>query len=447
VADHGAFGLSEFTGSEEGRGPLFDTTRTTFEGDHLPVGSGGNLPVPSTPAADPAQGDKIVIGAPLDVPKAVPLMAVRLGDRMIVSVPGEMTEEMGRRVRASVLAASAPAGITTTVISGLANEYADYFTTPEEFDAQHYEGGATIYGRASSVAIEESLDALAGALAAGKPAPTPYPYDPTNGAVPNAAAFPAGAATGKITTQPVASAARLGHPSLAWQGGPRGEDRPLDKAFVSVQRQVAVKVKVTVPTAPRPHRRHHPRRHGARGGPRFTGRISAARTRTVLRWRTVDSDLGLNMLWSVDSNGVYSARWEVPLDAPTGTYRFVVTANRYGLTSSSFRVVRAGSLTAAQVNAPAGHVAVVLHYPQPTVRESVGDPPGDLTADLTFRPETAASGRATFLVNGRPVTASAGSGGVFEIAAPAGAQVEVKPGSVADSHGNANGNTLTLANP
>src|SRR6266576_2375879 len=109
VADHGAFGLSEFTGSEEGRGPLFDITRTPFEGDHLPVGAGG---LPQNPVADPAQGDKIVIGAPLDIPKAVPLMAVRIADRMIVSVPGEMTEEMGRRVRASVLAAGAKAGIS-----------------------------------------------------------------------------------------------------------------------------------------------------------------------------------------------------------------------------------------------------------------------------------------------------------------------------------------------
>jgi hypothetical protein len=159
----------------------------------------------------------------------------------------------------------------------------------------------------------------------------------------------------------------------------------------------------------------------------------------------VDSDLGLNMLWSVDSNGLYSARWEVPLDAPTGTYRFVVSANRYRLASSSFRVVRANSLAAVPVNAPAGHVAVTLHYPQPTVHEAVGDPPGDLSADLTFRPETASSGRATFLVNGRPVTATAGSGGVFEVAAPAGTQVEVKPGAVTDSHGNSNANTLTLA--
>jgi hypothetical protein len=96
------------------------------------------------------------------------------------------------------------------------------------------------------------------------------------------------------------------------------------------------------------------------------------------------------------------------------------------------------------VNAEAGHVAVELRYPQPATREGVGDPPGDLDADLTFRPVVAPSGRATFLVDGRSVTANARSNGVFQVPAPAGAQVEVKPGAVADAHGNANGNALTL---
>jgi hypothetical protein len=404
VADHGAFGLSEFTGSEEGRGPLFDSTRQTFEGDHLPVGSGGNLPVPSTPAADPAQGDKIVIGAPLDTPKAVPLMALRIGDRLIVSVPGEMTAEMGRRVRAAVLAASARAGIRDTVIAGLANEYADYFTTPEEFDAQHYEGGATIYGRASSVAIQEGLVALAGSLASGKAAPKAYPYDPTNGVSPAGAPFPAGAAKGKITAQPAKTARRLGHPEVAWQGGTKGYDRPLDKPFVSVQR-------------------------------------SARRGRA---WRTVASDLGLNILWTVDSNGLYHAHWEVPLSAAAGKYRFVITANRYGLKSRPFAVRRSRGLTVVPVSAGAGRVGVELHYPEPTVREAVGDPPGDVTASLTARPAFARAGRATFRVGRRVITMRARPNGLFSIPAKAGAKVKLHAGDVTDSHGNANGNALTL---
>jgi neutral ceramidase len=420
VADHGSFGLSEFTGSEEGRGPLFDITRVPFEGDHLPVGAGG---LPQNPVADPAQGDKIVIGAPLDVPKAVPLLALRIANRMIVSVPGEMTEEMGRRVRAAVLAASAKAGISTAVISGLANEYADYFTTPEEYDAQHYEGGATIYGRASSVALQESLTALAGALASGKPAPAAYPYDPANGVAPNGGSFPPGAAAGKITAEPVASAARLAHPSFSWQGGARGYDRPLDKAFVSVQRLETRSTRA--PSGGRP---------GGRQGedaPVHDAKANAS-------WRTVDSDLGLNVLWTVDSNGRYTARWEVPLAAPTGKYRFVVTARRYGLTSRTFTVRPSRALTALRVNG-----GLELRYPPAQSHEAVGEPPGDVTADLTNRPSKAASGSATFLVNGKKVTVSVPVGGVIRI--PAGANVELKPGAATDGYGNANGNDLKLS--
>jgi neutral ceramidase len=355
-------------------------------------------------------------------------------------VPGEMTSEMGRRLRRSVLDASAGSGVTTAVIAGLANEYADYFTTPEEYDAQHYEGGATIYGRASSVALQEALDALAGTLAKGQAAPKPYAYDPTNGVPAAGDPFPSGAASGKITKQPPASAARLGHPALEWQGGERGFDRPLDKAFVSVQRQVTVKLKPRPAKKPRKHRR---RRHrGGRSSPQFTGKVRAART--VKRWRTVDSDLGLAILWTVDSGGAYRAHWEVPLDAHAGRYRFVITANRYGLKSRPFNVHASHALTAEPLNAGAGFVALQLRYPAANSREAVGDPPGDFTADLTERPEVASSGLATFSVNGRSVTVSEGDGGVFTAPAPAGATVKVSPGDVRDEFGNANGNSLTL---
>ena len=89
VADRAEFGLPQFTGSEEGRGPLFDVTGVPFEGHHHPVGSG-------------PQGVKIAAPLPVEVPEAVPLMALRVGPRMIVSIPGEMTAEMGRRVRDAV---------------------------------------------------------------------------------------------------------------------------------------------------------------------------------------------------------------------------------------------------------------------------------------------------------------------------------------------------------
>ena len=250
VADAGVFGQAEFTGSEEGRGPLFDVTRVPFEGDHLPVGTG-------------PQGDKIQAPVPLDVPKAVPLMAIQVGDREIVSIPGEMTAEMGRRVRHAVEQAARGHGIDRAVISGLANEYADYFTTPEEYDAQHYEGAATVYGRASSVALQETLVKLTRALVTGTTAPRPYAYDPRNGVGAKAPPFPRGAKRGNLIAQPKRGARRLLHPTVVWQGAPRGYDRPLDRAFVKV---------------PAPHRRPLAHRHV---GPRV-GRAVARRFRRRL---------------------------------------------------------------------------------------------------------------------------------------------------------------------
>ena len=69
---------------------------------------------------------------------------VRVGDRVIGSIPGEMTVGMGERVKEAMAAARAR---LTPVISGLANEFLQYFVTPEEYDRQHYEGGSQLYGR------------------------------------------------------------------------------------------------------------------------------------------------------------------------------------------------------------------------------------------------------------------------------------------------------------
>jgi hypothetical protein len=158
----------------------------------------------------------------------------------------------------------------------------------------------------------------------------------------------------------------------------------------------------------------------------------------------VASDLGLGILWTVDANGLYHAHWEVPLGAAAGKYRFVITANRYGLKSKPFAVRRSRGLTIVPVSAGAGRVGVELRYPEPTVREAVGDPPGDVTASLTARPAFARAGRATFRVGRRAIAVRARPNGVFSIPAKAGAKVKLRAGDVTDSHGNANGNALTL---
>jgi hypothetical protein len=286
VDSEAVIGLPLFTGSEEGRGPLYDVTQVPFEGRRLPARN----------PLRPTQGHKIPVIS-LDessVPNAVPLLAVRVGDRLIVSVPGEMTAGMGHRVRAAVLAASRRGGIRRVVISGLANEYLNYFATPEEYARQHYEGGSTLYGEFSSNLVMESLVGLATSLVRGLKAPEPHAFDPTNGVSPEGEPFSRGATAATPAEQPTST--RPGATaSFVWDGGLRGFDRPLDRAFVSIER------------------------------------VSGGR-------KVVTTDLGLRIVWEVDDEGRYTATWHVPSGTPSGTYRFLISANGYRLSSRAFRV-------------------------------------------------------------------------------------------------------------
>jgi hypothetical protein len=345
-------------------------THVPFEGRTSPVSAG-------------PQGDKLDANVPTDVPKAVPLAALRLGDRLVVTVPGEMTAEMGRRVRTAVLATARSAGVRRAVISGLANEYLQYFTTPEEYDRQHYEGGSTLYGRASSELLKESLVRLTGSLVKRVAAPPPYPYDPRNGLAADQPPFSSGAAHASAMAQP-STTQRLERAVFSWQGGLRGLDRPLDRAFVTIER------------------------HTGRG------------------WRAADSDLGLDILWDVDENGIYRAFWEVPRSAKRGRYRFVVTGNRYGLRSRPFEVVNS---TSVRVRPVAG--GVVLSY-KPAVVEQ----------DLTWRPPIHA-GRVMFRVANHPYVVHVRGGRVFKTPKGSGSVI-IPAGAARDRYGNRNTKPLTV---
>jgi neutral ceramidase len=368
AATEPSVGFPFLTGSEENRGPLYDVTQTNHEGQRLPFDAG-------------PQGRKIqAVGPPVaDFPTSVPILAIHLGDRILATVPGEMTAEMGRRTRAAVAAAAAPLGVKRVVLAGYANEYLHYFTTPEEYEQQHYEGGSTLFGRFSSYVVRDSLADLTARLASGRPAPEPHPFDATNGVAPDEAPYDPGAAAGSVIAQPAATV-RLARAAFAWQGGPRGFDRPLDRAFVRIER-----------------------RDGA-------------------GWRQVADDLGLPIVWRVDDHGRYSAQWQVPLDAQPGSYRFVVTANRYGLESARFRVSPARSLR-VRVAGIANHRA----------RLRLDYPPVDDADDLVSHPASASGGRVVASVAGRRVIATARRG---DVTVPLGRANTLTVLSAADRWGN-----------
>jgi neutral ceramidase len=378
VASDPVFGMAEVTGSEEGRGPLYDVTGVSLEGNTLPADTG-------------PQGDKIpFLAGAANVPHAVPMMALRIADRMLVSIPGELTVGMGTRIRAAVMGATSGFGITHVVIAGLANEYLSYFTTPEEYERQHYEGAATLYGKTASLLLQGTLTDLASQLVLREPSPTPYDYDPTNGVPANAAPFSEGADHANANAQPQTTA-RLARAAFGWSGGPRGFDRPVDGAFVHIRRQVG-------------------------GG-----------------WQDVTDDLGLQILWTVDDNGNYTATWEVPLDAATGSYDFQITANHYTLISDPFTVAPSDALRVTASRDANGHAQLQLEYPRAVEN-----------TDITYRPTAADGGSVSAETVSGTQTLRQSSGTHFDVPAAPGDSVTVPAGAFTDRFGNTNGKAATF---
>ena len=388
VDDKAVPGLPLLSGSDEHRGQLHENTGLVFEGERLPAEVG-------------PQGNKIQLepqGVP--IPQGAPLAIVRVGDGVVVSNPGEVTTEVGRRIKEAVRSAMVGTGVRSVAISGLANEYQGYFTTPEEYAWQAYEGGQTNFGKFSANLLVEQTGSLAASLAEGRPAPAPYEFDPTNGLQPDHTPFPEGAEQGEVLAQPV-GVERLERAAFSWRGGARGTDRPLDRAFVRVER------------------------------------------RADAGWRRVHDDLGTTIEWRVEGNeqvplgpgyvveaneGRYTAHWEVPLDTTPGRYRFVVTAKQYRLASASFPVTRGAQLAVEPVRASPGRAAFTLAYPQP-----------EPYADLTWRPQVSRGTPVTVLVSGERVRVSPSRRGVFEVAAAPGERVVVPARTVGDPYGNRTG--------
>ena len=119
---------------------------------------------------------------------------VRIGDDAILTVPGEPTVFFSHRLTKSM-------GLDPerTTVVGYTGDYCGYFTTPEEFCEQHYEGASTLYGRetlTSFVKDREPLVETVPSLAlADLYAPSVYNYT-DHLLTPDA---PSEASTGRIT--------------------------------------------------------------------------------------------------------------------------------------------------------------------------------------------------------------------------------------------------------
>lgn len=108
-----------------------------------------------------------VAGVPVEVaesiadpdkpPRKVPIAIFRIGDLVIATLPGEFTTMLGERLRKEIGDTVTTSGTAPerVLLIGLANGHVSYVTTPEEYDAQGYEGAQNLYGAATGPLIEK----------------------------------------------------------------------------------------------------------------------------------------------------------------------------------------------------------------------------------------------------------------------------------------------------
>ncbi|MGW6692565.1 neutral/alkaline ceramidase [Rhodococcus sp. NPDC054953] len=143
------------------------------------------------------------------VPHVLKIQILRIGEIYVVGGPAEFTIVSGLRIRRTV-AEELGVPLEKVIFNGYANGYSSYCTTPEEYDAQQYEGGSTLFGRNTLPAYQQGYARLASALRDGVDVPRgPAPRDlsafqPGFGADFPADAPPAGRAFGDVLVQPPA---------------------------------------------------------------------------------------------------------------------------------------------------------------------------------------------------------------------------------------------------
>ncbi|HJL19997.1 MAG TPA: neutral/alkaline non-lysosomal ceramidase N-terminal domain-containing protein [Sandaracinaceae bacterium LLY-WYZ-13_1] len=100
------------------------------------------------------------------IPTVLPVQLLRIGAFVLAALPNEPTTVAGRRLRRRLERALRPHGVARVHVTGYANAYAGYLTTPEEYRAQRYEGAYTLFGPRTLDAFAEAFDGLAPAVAA-----------------------------------------------------------------------------------------------------------------------------------------------------------------------------------------------------------------------------------------------------------------------------------------
>jgi len=245
-------------------------------------------------------------------PEVLPVSVARIGQLAIVAGPGEFTVMAGRRVRETVAQAMGlPLG--NVIFAGYTNAYAGYVATPEEYDAQHYEGASTHFGRRTLPAYAQLYQDLATALRNGQAvAAGPQPRD-------------------------------LSGNQMSLQTGVVLDNTPIFKSFGQLDRDAAASYS-RGQTAEAWFWTGHPKNNLRRNNT-----FASIERWDGSSWRRVASDddwstryhwVRIDPVWGTSQARI---QWQIPLDATPGQYRIVHLGNYkngwngqiYGLSGSS----------------------------------------------------------------------------------------------------------------
>jgi neutral ceramidase len=178
-------------------------------------------------------------------PEILPFQLLRIGPVAIAGIPGEMTVQAGRRLQARILTSLAPLGVQRVILTGLANEYSGYITTPEEYGSQQYEGASTLYGRLTFDGYLQEFGKLADAMAGGQAvAAGVTPLD--LGLLPQIElqagvdhdSVPPGERFGQVLTQPPSAVSRGTSVHVIYRSGHPKNDLRRNNSYFRIERQV-----------------------------------------------------------------------------------------------------------------------------------------------------------------------------------------------------------------
>lgn len=184
------------------------------------------------------------INGPTMTPQIMPLQVLKIGNLAIVAVPTEVTTMAGRRLRNTVTTALSKAGVDTSVVAALANSYASYLATREEYALQWYEGACTQFGPNELAAFQQEYTKLCTAIVSGADvAAGPTPEDVTGQTVDFTAKVvlddvPLGKSFGGVITQPAASYTKGAIASAQFWGGHPNNDLQTQGSFLVVEKLV-----------------------------------------------------------------------------------------------------------------------------------------------------------------------------------------------------------------